>query len=373
MFPPTKLAECLTHRSLHVARFAQQYFSRAHDPFPLTPTIIWNAIHVLGPKEGRGLLPLLGRVKHESQDLQKLFQALRSRDESFLHGVFEASIGLDPHGLQLLLDAPTARALPPPWRSRVESRVTLSTLGFEELWQSLLDEILRQSSADEINSNRANDILWALSHHAKQGSAQCEKVFADPELYQSPIHLFALHLAGTIRNEEAIPHLLDILGRNDSFMSDLAVNALIRIGTPNVVEELASRYPTGNDAYRVFAPAVLDGIKRPESEAASLKLLREIKELEDRSRLALTLFSLCTTDGFEDLHRIVATHDYVEMSSDFETEMFVLCTIQNRKVPELEVWRTRALERSAQAKPRVQPKGSWRSTSKKNKRKKRGK
>lgn len=379
MFPPSNLIEFLDHRSRPVSRAAARYFVGAHDPSPATPTIVWNAIGKLGAQEARRLIPLIGRLDHDAQDLDRLVQAIFStRDDAVLHALSNALTQLPAPTLRELLESKDAREkLPTSLHTRLKRRVEFADLGFDELWKKLVDhhETLGNATLPGADLATPEDLVHALALHPDSSAARCSEVFADSALTYSWLHIFSVNLAGIIRYEAAAPHLLDLLESDGDYINDRAVIALVRIGTAEVVRQTASRFFESNYIFRIYAPAVLDNIKLPESETAALSLLRETQDFEDRSRLALSLFSLCTTEGFDDLHRITATGDYTDMLADFEEEMFALCTIQNRKVPELETWRSRALARVAAAESRARPakptKGTWRSTSKKAKTKRR--
>jgi HEAT repeat protein len=375
MFSPASLIQFLDHRSRPISRAAARYFVGAHDPAPATPSVVWNAIGKLGALEGRRLIPLLGRLDHDAQDLDRLVQALfRTRDDAILRALSDALTQLPVPVLREFLTNNEAREkLPTALHDRLKQRVDFADLGFDELWKDLVNhhETLSNASIREADLDTPKDLVRALAVHTDPSAARCSEVFADSSLKDSWLHTFAVELAGVIRLEAAAPHLLDLLAGDGDYINDRAVIALVRIGTPDVVRQTAARFFDSNDIFRIYSPAVLDNIKLPESETAALGLLRETQDFEDRSRLALTLFSLCTTEGFDDLHRITATGDYTDMLGDLEEEMYVLCTMQNRKVPELETWRSRSLARVAAAESRARPakptKGSWRSTSKKTK------
>lgn len=376
MFPPSNLIAFLDHRSRPVSRAAARYFVDAHDPTPATPAIVWSAIGKLGAQEGRRLIPLIGRLDHDAQDLDRLVQAIfKTRDDTLLHALSEALTQLPVPTLRALLESKDAHEkLPTPLHTRLKRRVEFADLGFDELWKKLVDhhETLGNATLPGADLDTPEDLVRALALHPDPSAARCTEVFADSSLEGSWLHTFAVDLAGCLRLEAATPHLLDLLAGDGDYINDRAVVALVRIGTPEVVQQTASRFFESTDVFRIYAPAVLDDIKLPESESAALGLLRETQDFEDRSRLALTLFSLCTTEGFDDLHRITATRDYTDMLADFEEEMYVLCTMQNRKVPELETWRSRAMDRAAAVESRIRSltspsKGSWRSTSKKSK------
>jgi hypothetical protein len=379
MFPPSNLIKFLDHRSRPISRAAARYFVGAHDPAPATPSVVWSAIGKLEAQERRRLIPLIGRLDHDAQDLDRLVQAFKTRDDTLLIALSDALTQLPAPTLRELFANEDARdKLPAALHDRLKQRVGFAGLGFDELWKKLVDqhETLADASLHEADLDTPGDLVCALALHPDRSAARCSEVFADSSLNDTLLHTFAVELAGVIRLEAATPHLLDLLAGNGDYLNDRAVDALVRIGTPDVARQTASRFFESTDIYRIYAPAVLDNIKLAESETAALGLLRETQDFEDRSRLALTLFSLCTTEGFDDLHRITATGDYTDMLADFEEEMYVLCTIQSRKVPELETWRSRAMGRAAALEARVRSvesrnQGSWRSTSKKAKTKKR--
>lgn len=83
--------------------------------------------------------------------------------------------------------------------------------------------------------------------------------------------------------------LLEKLRVDDDAMPERTSDALVRIGTPEVVEKLVAMLPAEEWHVRLYGIDVLGRIKRPESEAALLRMLKGEKDKELRTLIGENL------------------------------------------------------------------------------------
>jgi hypothetical protein len=108
--------------------------------------------------------------------------------------------------------------------------------------------------------------------------------------------MFALLLFARVRLPVLEERVLQIAGDDaGDFANERAVDALVRLGTPEVVAAVEAGLPSRTDAFRVFAPSVLARIKRPASEDAFVRLIEREDGLVDPTFVAMHLCKLATT------------------------------------------------------------------------------
>lgn len=80
-------------------------------------------------------------------------------------------------------------------------------------------------------------------------------------------------LAGLLKLHEVVPALVDLLKADDDTLQDACADSLMRIGTVNIVSQLADLYETNGYYSQTFFADVVSSIKCEESIAAARRLL----------------------------------------------------------------------------------------------------
>ncbi len=368
MFPAEQLVDFVDHKDLAVSSYAAEYFLEAHDPAPVAAAVVWRAIDRFGLRPAH--VSLLARLEHDDTRWRHLFAALFSTEdltvrEALLEAVYaapalsvlEAFRSLGPSG-----------ELADVVRERLQHRAHLEAQPFEALWDELVRHCEAVGAAPHVPQEVPRDLVGAMKRFPELASPRCLEVFRSAPSMPPWLHVHAIELAGEIRLSEATEHLLEVIGGEGDYVNDRATDALVSIGTADVAVRVAERFASGGAVFRMYAPAVLERIKRPESERIVLDLFRKEEDPFDRARLARGLFKLCTTEGFDDLHQMAIAPQLSDAVAEFEEWMLLLCTVQSRTVPALGRWRHEAALRTAKtaASKQVEARaGKWRPTTRK--------
>jgi hypothetical protein len=364
MFPSDQLVAFVDHKDPAVSSYAAEYFLEAHDPAPATASLLWRAIDRLGAK--RAHLGLLARLEHDDALWSRLLRELTHTEDPFVRGALLDAVYAAPAVpvLEAFRRLDRSDVVADVARERLQHRASLEEQPFDALWDALVRHCEAVGEAPHVPQEVPRDLVGALKRFPELAGPRCLEVFRSAPTLPW-LHVHAIELAGAIRLSEAIAHLLDVIGGEGDYVNDRATDALVSIGSADVVLRVAERFPGGGSVFRMYAPAVLERIKRPESEAAVLELFRKEEDPFDRARFARGLFKLCTTEGFDDLHQLAIAPQPPDAVAEFEEWMMLLCTVQSRTVPELGRWRHEAAMRRAKTASKQVVAGKWRPTTKK--------
>ncbi|MNZ17735.1 hypothetical protein D3C78_347300 [compost metagenome] len=253
--------------------------------------------------------------------------------------------------------------LPLGYQEKIEHRFQLSSITTSALWDQLRKLCLDATGryVNEFNYEYGILIIQEMSKRSDLDPAEILSILNPAnESYELE---YGILLAGEKKLHEAIPALVDLLGHEGDLVTENAVTALVRIGSSDVVREIACRFPNEDWDFRLFASDVLGRLKQPESERAILDLLPVEQDQTVATSLAHGLCTLLSVEGIPLVsHQIEQGCDRLV---DLEESLYVNCIINNVHLPELERYKHKIeqqeqefLEREQQfAKPGKKSKG----------------
>jgi hypothetical protein len=334
MLLPAEVRPFLLHEDREVRDLALDYLGQAHDAAPATQEDLWEVIDRYGETPDRRGGTERMRVAFHLRDLPatepaalRLLEALRAEpDPRVLANFARAAAELPPEMLPCLLEderivrrmeADTIAA----WREDLE----LSTRSCDALWEALDECVTGLGPRDTVGSPffaRAQRVVRALARHGAEGVPRGLAILQGP-LPETRAgfwwETFASMLFGRVRLPALEERLLAIVGDEDGdFGNDRAVDALVRVGTPEVIAAVEERLPSSGPTFALYALGVLARIKRPESEAALVRLLGRDDVPCDPTVVAMHLCDLCTTsrEALGGIERMVLEGDYDPMLVD---------------------------------------------------------
>ncbi len=95
----------------------------------------------------------------------------------------------------------------------------------------------------------------------------------DDKNYYRYDELYMTILVGEAQLEEAIPILLEKLRLDADLNCEEAGNALIKIGTENVIRQLKETFMSEDENFRLFGAHIFGDIKIPLAESALLDMM----------------------------------------------------------------------------------------------------
>jgi uncharacterized protein YchJ len=154
----------------------------------------------------------------------------------------------------------------------------------------------------------------------------------------------AVRLAGAVRLESAIPLLIaKMLADHDGILNEDCSQALVRIGTPEVLEAVAEAYPTAPRAFRMYATGPLEYIHSDLAAEKCLHLLRAEQDRHVQINLAYALLSQFVPEAIEEARRLLVGQTLDFESRDLREHLIETCTIIELRFPEYDEWQANAM------------------------------
>ena len=354
MLSPAQVIPFLTHNDYAVRYHAAKFLADAHDPAPATADDFWRAIDLHGMMRDEftfeGGLTHLAAVPCTDAALTRLLQEIAARPAALC--MLHLTQALDDLPFDLLRarweDISSSAGIPDDSKKHLETRLDLASRPLELLWDELMEHAASVSEKNwgEFDGSVSVRLIEALARHPEPFGPRALETLSDESVidWREP---FCLDLVGEMRYEPALDILLEKLREEDG-QNDLAREALVRIGTVDVIRRVAELFPHEGSDFRLPATGVFGDIKRPESEAAVLALLPGEEDDQIQTFLAMALCDLCSREGVEVVRRMAIDGRIDE--SVFEPEELILTVGQmvGYEPPEAAKWRKLVARREAE-------------------------
>jgi hypothetical protein len=311
MLLPADVVPFLLHEDADVREHALEYLAKGHDCAPATADDVWAAMDRYGDAPTRFASNERARFAAElahfhptPRSTERLFNALRTDATSDL-GVhlLHAARELPPAAVRALLTDEAIRTqLPAAMIAEIDADLVLVETSFDALWTALSGAAVELGDTWQLDSpvyRRALHLVRAIARSPEQAAARGLESLGGG-IARAPVEanmeLLAVELFGRIRYPGPLEPLLRLLGEEGDYVNERVADALVRVGTPEVVAAVASGLP-GTEPFLTYAPGVIARIRRPESEAVLLRLLEAETDLYRRTELAMYLLDLCATSA----------------------------------------------------------------------------
>ena len=343
MLLPGQVIPFLQHEDADVRAHAADYLAKAHDPSPATAEDFWRSIDRFGADASAALLVRLADLPQNEASLDRLLDALRKgfgreRTKHLHRACATVDFGLLSARRD---DLTSTQVLPPDVRDHLRQRLELEGQPAAELWDRLqkYSEKIRHAHWGDFDTRVSDRLVEALARHCQAAGALVSDYLSGPRRAEEWMELFVVQLAGALRHEPVTDRLLELLGDDGDLMVEDAVLALARIGTPAVIEGVEAYYRGAEWGPRLSATSVLGRIKRPESEAALMRLMQTETDTGLLTSVAMYLCDLCTTEGLEPIRRIIVEDRYDPETEDLELLLLTVGKMVGYTPPEAEAWR----------------------------------
>lgn len=330
----TDIVPFLLHEDTDVREHALEYLAKGHDSAPATADDIWTTMDRYGDtpahyglNERAIFAAELIHFHPTPRSTQRLFNALRTgaRSNVGMH-LHRAARELPPTDARaLLMDKAIRAQLPAAMIAEIEADLMLAEMSFDALWTSLSGAAVELGDAWQLDSpvyRRALRLVRAIARSPEQAAAHGLESLGGG-LARAPVEanmeLLALELFGRIPYPGPLEPLLRLLGEEGDYVNECVSDALVRVGSPDVIAAVASGLP-GTEPFLTYAPGVIARIRRPESEAALLRLLEAEPDLHYCTWLATYLLELCTTsaEALGLIEQMVEAGEYDPMLVDLD-------------------------------------------------------
>jgi hypothetical protein len=171
----------------------------------------------------------------------------------------------------------------------------------------------------------------------------------DPQYW---MQVAATHLAGHLRLSAAVPRLVDRLevdvDSDGQWYCYKCIDALIRIGTDEVIDAVAERFPSASWDFRSLSSRVLEGIHSEQSVRRGLELLAAEPDDTLGAYLADSLLFQFDSSAIEPVRDQILRGKCDDQEEQMIRRLVAASTLMNVPIPEFEPWRDRARASLAQ-------------------------
>ena len=239
----------------------------------------------------------------------------------------------------------------------------LSATTMARSWHRRSSRICRQASQDRADPDTQYGyaLVEAIARHGDSErvlSALAEKVEDLDDYGEAWMELFVVSLAGEMRLEAAVPHIIAKLREVDEhadLLFEETERALIEIGTDAAVEGAATLFSDGDWMRRLSASQVMQHVHSDLAVAKALEVLPHETDATIKAWLAQALISQFAYEGIEPVRQVVLKGDYDKSVSDLRRDLIVAATLMEVDLPEKEQWRAGIEKDRAERKTRLQP------------------
>ena len=351
MLTPAQVIPFLTHDDPLVRQQARQYFRDCPNPAPLVADDYWAVLDKIGGEgngnfddEGLHVASQLADGPQTDSSLRRLVDALVARPSEAYAGHYQRAIRdvafpLLVEHRDLLLGGVT---LGEDVAAHLRRRLELADAPAETVWDRLMQLGRDSSESDdgEVDWNEADALIEAAARHIDVVAAPAIATLSDVEAAKDWRQIFAVMVLGDGRHAPATAGLVDLLDLDGDVLREEVVKALAKIGTADVADRLATFIPGRRWDVRLYADDVLGNIKRPQSEAALLRLLPLETDDDLRSDLLYELCALGSLAGLDEARKLVATDPKHPETIGLYEALIGTAAMNGVALPEEPAWRT---------------------------------
>ena len=213
-------------------------------------------------------------------------------------------------------------------------------------WQKLeefCEEGKDKQSTEEVNLGHANRIIEALARYDKECEAKVQVLLSEKvdEVSHSPmkwLEPLVVRLAGEIRSEPAIPIIVAKLHVDDDLLSMECEEALVKIGTPSVLQAVANEFLKGDAHFRLYATGPLEYIH---CDLAVEKCLHVLSQEQDRKMqmiLGHALLFQFAKEGIEATRQLLLGRELDFEDKRLRDYLVETGTFMEERFPEYDEW-----------------------------------
>jgi hypothetical protein len=346
---PDRIKPYLLHEDRFIRDAAVEYFSDSWSRDPDLIPMLLDARERFGDQEGIHALNVAYRFSQTESSLDRVLEHLaKSEDEATIRNL-NAVIAEAPAALLISREAAIRDNpnLDPAIVPRLERRREIAGWSGEKLWQELQDfaeQSKEAATTGDLDLDHSEDLVEALAPHQIPDDETLCRLLRDLEPEEGWLEIFLIDLAGERRLSQAVPALVDKFRIDTDYLLERSLRALAKIGDPEASRLIRAIYPTGNDEFKYFPPAVLAAIKHPESEEAILAWLETEKDTLFRTLLCSGLCELFSERGVEVVKKEIES-GYDETYTNLEDQLLPVVEVLGIDLPEAELWKKQRAER----------------------------
>jgi hypothetical protein len=365
-----KIKESILHPDLDVRDVAIRYFGNSTAPDQtLMPRAI-EAIEKYGRTNAFSFTNYLNDLPQTEQTIAWVIGELQANSQATSEDSYFYFLNLSrlicQADVQLLAQhAPEILHAPhfdPKQRPAFRERLDMFEWSAQTCWQALHQFCERnraKNNIEEFDLGRGLRFVEALARMPHEYQAQIVAILSegqhdlrnDGRKWLQPL---MATLAGKMRLHAAIPMLVSNLGHRNGFWADKCLDALIDIGSEEVVTLVSDLYPGAPDDFRLYASDLLCQIHLDLTVERVLELLPSETELLPQIMLCEALIDHFSYEGIEPVRQFVKQHELTPNVRNLRSKLIATCKIMDTRFPEFDLWQAEAREDSLTEQSKMQ-------------------
>lgn len=351
-YPEGKIKEAILHPDIDIRVRATRYFAKSFSPDLDVMPLVIRAVETYG--RDNETYRLVGTARDLAQSEDTIAWVIDELNQEtcggYEHYVYNLSMLLAEADPSLLLSRKSeileARHLPEYIRSPITERLRMLSWDQATCWQKL-EEFCEEGKdlqyANEVDLDYAGLIAEALARYGQDCEAKIRELLAvrvddyrhHPMKWLEPL---LVRSAGLARLESIIPLIITKLQENADLLNETCAKALIRIGTPSVLQAVAEAYPTAEWHFRLYCTGPLEQIHSDLAVETCLALLRHEDDEKLRQELAHALLSQFAPEGIEITRQLLVGRELDFESRGLRNYLLETCAITSERFPEYDEW-----------------------------------
>ena len=336
MLAPKQVKPFILHDDVRVANFATEYFADSYllDE-ELMPLFLQRLRRV--KKDETYYLHHGYSFPHTQKTIEEVLELLNSTATDAQTQIHLSLTLMNADVPLLLAVMPEISAYSNNLAKAIQARIELAQFSDKQLIQQF-NEFIESTEGkyyNEIDVRYGEELAKLLAVRAAIAEEEVLEALKPSESYSQ---IFYAKLAGELKLASAISLLIEMAALDDDVSPDVAVKALVKVGTDEVVRQAAQRFEADSEGdYRLFASDIFGKIKRPSSEQALFRLLEQEDDLTIATKLAAGLCELGSTDAIPIVRKRI-DDGYDSGYLDLRQYLYVNCVMNGVDLPELAEW-----------------------------------
>ncbi|GGA38536.1 HEAT repeat domain-containing protein [Paenibacillus physcomitrellae] len=342
MYTSEQVKAYLTHKDDIVSNGAIQYFAES---FNYTEGIMERVLDKLSGSltPDRIYLHLVSSFPQSAETVSRMAKLLSKsslKGNSRLH-IQQTLLSSPPSLLEQVLAE--LQPLQDETSVKAEEHIRIGQMEPEQLRETLqqMIEASRGLEYDDLEYDYLDYLVnVAISKQALTPEYVISKLEqADPEDTANYESVYYTQAAGKMKLASAVPLLIDYLASTNDLLAEQACDALVRIGSEDVVSRLAERYAKEQDDYfKLYAADCLGRISDPAAEPAVLSLLQKERNLTHATKLAASLCFMGSKQSIPVITKLIES-GYDDDYLDLREPLYLNCVMNEVELPQLLEWR----------------------------------
>ena len=224
-------------------------------------------------------------------------------------------------------------------KEAIDERIFINSFTPEALWQELTEFCDEQEAPEETSDEDYEyvcSVVEALGRYPDQFADQVLAILiGEPGEW---LEGMAVRLAGEMKLEAAVPCLLDRFDHIGDWIYEETHQALAKIGSDAIVDEIRNQYATADEDFRMAAASTLEDIHTDLSVETCLELLDQEDDDELRGSLLQSVLMNFSSEGIEPARRHVLNAPKTPESLEVRYALLVACKLMGKTFPEFDTW-----------------------------------